>query len=378
MREAIVVGGGPAGASLAMRLAQAGRDVVLVEREAGPTDKVCGEFLSHEAAFYLAGLGLDLPALGAVPIEAVRLIVGGRIATARLPFAAVSLSRRVLDEALLRRAAERGVTIRRGVRVQSLAPSGGGWAARCADGTAIEASAAFLATGKHDLHGWKRPRGVQGDLVAFKHHFTLSPEQSARLAGHVELVLFRGGYAGLQPVEGGRANLCLLVRRQRLAEVGRWDDLSAAIRAESPHLDARLSGASPSASRPLSLAAIPYGHVHRPRGTGADAVWRLGDQAAVIPSFSGDGMSIALHSGRLAAEAYLGGGNADRFQRLLARDVTAQVMLATGLSLGLVRRPAQLAFGAAARLLPGLMTAVAGRTRVPASALARARLHGSA
>jgi flavin-dependent dehydrogenase len=374
MKPAIVIGGGPAGASLSVLLAEAGREVVLIEREAGPTDKVCGEFLSREAALYLTSLGLDLPALGAVPIEAVRLVTGGRAVTGLLPFAALSLSRRVLDEALLGRAAKVGATIRRGAAVEGLTRCGGGWEARLAGGATIDAGAVFLATGKHDLRGWKRPPGVQGDLVAFKLHWRLSPAQTAELARHVELIPFRGGYAGLQPVEEGRANLCLVVRRKRLSEVGRWEDLLGVIRAESPHLDQRLSGAEPCAARPLSLAAIPYGYVRRR----ADGVWRLGDQAAVIPSFSGDGMSIALHSGQLAAATYLDGGDADAFQRRLARDVTGQVMLATGLSLALVRRPAQRALGAAARLLPGFMAAVAKHTRVPEAALARAGLSGAA
>lgn len=370
MTRALVIGGGPSGASLALLLAQAGREVTLLERDAGPADKVCGEFLSREAALYLTFLGLDLTALGAVPIGAVRLVTRHGVAAAALPFAALSLSRRVLDEALLTRAAGQGALLRRGAAVQALTRSNAGWSARLADGTSLEGRVAFLATGKHDVRGWRRPPGVQRDLVAFKLHWRLSPVQAAQLAGNVELVLFDGGYAGLQPVEGGRANLCLVVRRQRLARLSRWGELLAAIRAESGHLDARLSGATPCATRPLSLSAIPYGYVRQR----ADGVFRLGDQAAVIPSFSGDGMSIALHSGRLAASTYLGGGDAAAFQQLFAQDVTAQVMLATGLSLGLVRSRAQRVLGAAARLLPGLLSAVAGHTRVPDAALARAGL----
>ena len=370
MKEALVVGGGPAGASLAALLAGAGREVVLVEREAGPADKVCGEFLSREAALYLAALGLDLRSLGAVPIEAVRLVVGGGVATAELPFAALSLSRRVLDEALLERAAKLGASVERGAAVQGLARSAGGFTARLTGGATLTASEVFLATGKHDLRGWKRPPGVQNDLVAFKLHWRLSQAQASALAGHVELVLFPGGYAGLQPVEGGRANLCLLVRRRRLSAAGGWAELLAAIRAGSPHLEARLSGATPCAARPLSLSGIPYGYVRRR----ADGAWRLGDQAAVIPSFSGDGMSIALHSGRLAAARYLGGQEAEDYQRALARDVAGQVVRATALSLGLVRRPVQLGLGAAARLMPDLIAAVASLTRVPDAALARAGL----
>ena len=366
----VVIGGGPAGAALATRLAGAGRKVVLVEREAGPVDKVCGEFLSREAGLYLGALGLDLPALGAVPIDAVRLCERGHVAVVPLPFTATSLSRRVLDEALLEHAAAAGAVIRRGAKVNQLSRRGTGWAARLDDGTELEAGTAFLATGKHDVRGHKRPAGLQDDLVAFKLHWRLAPAQAAELDRHVELVLFEGGYAGLQPVEAGRANLCLLVRRRRLLALGqRWENLLAAMRAESPHLDRRLAGATACWVRPLALSAIPYGHVRRH----GDGPWRLGDQAAVIPSFSGDGMSIALHSAELAATTYLDGGGADVYQRRLARDVTGQVLLATALSHGLVRRPGQAVLGMAARLWPGLMSVIAFHTRVSDAALARAR-----
>ena len=73
----------------------------MLEREAGPADKVCGEFISGEAARYLASLGVDLPSLGAVTITSVRLYERAHAAAVALPFAAVSLSRRILDEALL-------------------------------------------------------------------------------------------------------------------------------------------------------------------------------------------------------------------------------------------------------------------------------------
>ncbi len=369
--EALVIGGGPAGAAAAAALAEAGRRVVLIERTPGPHDKVCGEFISQETALYLHALGIDAASLGAEPIEAVRLCAGGTVATAVLPFPALSLSRRVLDEALLQRAAARGAELRRGVRVRALKREHGSWQARLDDGESVASDAVFLATGKHDLRGWSRPPGPQPDLVAFKLHWRLSPGEAASLARHVEITLFAGGYAGLEPIEGGRANLCLLVRRRRLVELGRsWPRLIAAIRAASPILDRRLEGAIPCWQRPLALASIPYGYI-LPAGEGP---FRLGDQAAVIPSFAGDGMAIALHSARLAACCHLGGGDVADYRRRLAQDIGAAVRLATLLSHSLVRRHGQRILTSVARMQPRLMARVAGATRVPETALRRAGL----
>jgi 2-polyprenyl-6-methoxyphenol hydroxylase-like FAD-dependent oxidoreductase len=203
MIDALVVGAGPAGSHVAIQLARAGRDVVLVEREKQPVDKVCGEFLSHEAVHYLAACGVDLDALGAVPITAVRFIERSVQAEIALPFEARSLSRRLLDEAMLARATEEGVQVLRGRRVNALGPTTSGFTARLADATHLESQAAFLATGKHDLRGHARTGGLQNDLVAFKMHYVLAKAQTCAIERHVELVLFDGGYAGCSPSSTG-------------------------------------------------------------------------------------------------------------------------------------------------------------------------------
>jgi flavin-dependent dehydrogenase len=365
---ALVIGGGPAGASLATWLALAGASVALVERDAGPTDKVCGEFLSHEAGGYLTSLGLDVTALGAVPIAAMRFVRGAHVVRAPLPFPAVSLSRRVLDEALLEQAVEAGATLHRGVKVTELTRTGEGWTARLEGRSTVSTRAAFLATGKHDLRGHGRPVGLHHDLVAFKMHWRLGARQASELEGHVELVLFDGGYAGLQPIEGGAANLCLVVRHSRLRALGHsWDRVLSAVRAESPHIEARLASAEASWAKPLALSRIPYGHVQ----SRSDGLWRIGDQAAVIPSFSGDGISIALHSAGLAAATYLAGGDADSYQMALSRELAGQVQLATLLSHALVRSGPQWVLGAVASLWPRILPSVASHTRVSERALRR-------
>ncbi len=393
MTECLIVGGGLAGSALGILLAEAGREVTLVEREAAAHDKVCGEFLSYEAVRYLTRLGIGLPPLGAVPLDTVRFAFGSKLAEARLPFAAQSLSRRILDEALLMRAERAGVKVVRGVGVTHLtnqtmssrdliagpSPAArldpvveprddihGKWTATLSTGETLTAGVAFLATGKHDLRGWKREPGRQNDLVAFKMHFRLEPAQAEALGNAVELLTYPHGYAGLQPVEGGLANLCLLVTHARLAEAGgKWPGLLDALQQASPHLATRLRGAAPAWDKPLAIGYIPYGLVSHDE-TGP---WRLGDQAAVIPSFSGDGMSIALHSAFVAAEAYLSGAGQAAYVHRFARDVQRQVAFATAASRLLVRVGGHIP-AAATSVAPLILRGMASATRIHESALA--------
>jgi flavin-dependent dehydrogenase len=247
----VIAGGGLAGGAAAAALARAGRAVTLIEREAGATDKICGEFLSTEAQSYLAALGLDLDALNGHPITHLRLIRGAHAVSTALPFRGLGLSRKILDEALLQHAAAAGATIRRGHAIRAAA----GTILHVEGIGEIAAPTLFLATGKHDLRGLKRVFAPP-PLVGFKMYFALAAAQIAELAHHVELIIFPGGYAGLQLVEDGKANLCLLINRDAFAAAGgTWPALLAQLCTQSPHLACRLSGARRrSASRVYRMA----------------------------------------------------------------------------------------------------------------------------
>ncbi len=320
--DILVAGGGLAGAAAAIALARAGREVLLLEREATARDKVCGEFLSFEAAEELGRLGLDVAALGGAPIGHVRLVRGRREVTAALPFRGLGLSRRVLDEALLALAARDGAEVRRGCLVR-----------RIEAGIVTTAAQEFapktllLATGKHELRGLARA-APPGRMVGFKTYFRLEAAECEALSGHVELILFPGGYAGLQPVEAGRANFCLVIEAGLLRRLGHWKQLCAYVQEHSPHLAARLRGATELLGAPLSIARMPYGFLHRPALGDAEHIYRLGDQAAVIPSFTGGGMAIAVHSAVLAARSIAAGEGAACYHRRLAAAVGAQIRCA--------------------------------------------------
>jgi flavin-dependent dehydrogenase len=362
--EHLIIGGGLAGSMLGLRLAAAGKEVTLLEKESGPHHKVCGEFLSREAVDYLRGAGIDPLALGAVPLRVVRLAVRSTLVEAELPFPALSLSRHVLDDSLLSRAEQAGCTIKRGAFVENLSSNSTGWEAHLRDRERWHARTVFLANGKHDLRGHDRENAAQGDLVGFKMHWRLAPDQTAALREAMELFLFTGGYGGLSLIEGEQANLCLVVKRSRLRKVGGWDSLFGSILAEVPHLARSLKGAEALWERPLAVSSIPYGYL-----AGRAGLWCVGDQAAVIPSFTGDGMSIALHSASLGARMFLAGQTSDQYHFVLHRHLGRNMRLATTLSQLMVSGVGRALAPAALNLLPVSLRWIADATRIPSEEL---------
>ncbi len=360
--EALIAGGGVAGAAVACLL---GPKAMLIEREAQAHDKICGEFISHEAQSYLARLGIDPLALGAARIDAVRLVHGDRAACAALRFQGLSLSRRALDEAMLAQAGQAGAEVLRGHMIRSASQAG-----LEVDGAGrLAASAVFLATGKHDLRGARRQpgRAVEG-LVGLKMYFILDPAQRAELARQVEILLFRGGYAGLQLVEGGVANLCLLIDRARFkAAGGAWPGVRQYLKQACPHLAHRLAGAAEVLDRPLSIFRVPYGHVHAPGSADWPGLFRLGDQMGVIPSFCGDGISIALHSAFAAVAAHQG-SDAQTYHARMRRDIEGQIGRAWWLYRAGRAQPGLAV--TAAQAWPGALRWIAQLTRVPPWAMA--------
>jgi flavin-dependent dehydrogenase len=170
-----------------------------------------------------------------------------------------------------------------------------------------------------------RPEDARGadPTLGIRVRIVPSPALAKSLAGGIELHLFDRGYAGLAMQEDGTANLCMAVHRSRLQAAGSPAQLLEALGREMPALGEWVALIEPNASID-AIANVPYGWRQR---TGVDTIFRLGDQAGVIPSLAGEGMGIALASGVAAANAYVLGGPASAaqwqvdFARRLARPI---------------------------------------------------------
>ncbi|CCA90920.1 NAD(P)/FAD-dependent oxidoreductase [Novosphingobium sp. PP1Y] len=361
MADALILGGGLAGGAAALLLARAGKSVCLVERETGPHHKICGEFLSIEAHSHLADLGIDAAALGAVPIDRVRLISGPARIDAALPFTALGLSRHILDEVLLERAEAAGVALERGVRVLEMF----GTRVRTSLGER-SAGTVLLATGKLPVRegGQERKEKDSDRYVGFKMHYRLSRPAQEQLAGVVQLTLFEGGYAGLQMIEGGCANLCLIVRRSRLSQIGRnWSDMQAML-ASLPRGGEWLCEAEPLFAKPVTIGNLSYGMA--PACRPDDPVFRLGDQAGMTASLTGDGMALALRSAFIAAECLLEGKDAAHYRQRHRAQTGRQLTRAMALQ-RVLEHPVLRTMGVGLlKMRPGLLTRFAQGTRLGA------------
>ena len=355
----LIVGGGPAGAAAAITLARAGERPLLIERSRETGDAICGGFLSWRTLETLAGLGVEADALNPAPTTRVRLFAGGRRADAPLPRPARSVSRRKLDTVLLAAAASAGAGIERGIAVRAIDDT-----VRLDDGSELRPGTLFLASGKHDVRGLARPAEARGSdpTLGLRVRIAAAPGLTRLIGDAIELHLFDRGYVGIALQEDGSANVCMAVHRSRLNEAGDPERLLAALGEECPALGERLAYRSGSEAID-AIANVPYGWRVR---EGRAGLFRLGDQAGVIPSLAGEGMGIALASGVSAAEAFARGGadaSAD-WQVRFAHQIELPIGVARTIAALGERRASAGALVAVARLAPSLVDLAARLTRV--------------
>lgn len=309
----IILGAGPAGSAAAIRLAQAGTQSRLIDQQGKPGDALCGGFLSWATIAQLAELGLTTEQLGGHCITQVALFASGREERLALPAPGIGLSRHRLDTLLRAAAQSAGAQLRIG-RATLLSPTD----LTLDDGEAIRWDSLFLATGKHDLRGVGRPHGGDDPELGLRLKLDSHASLHDLIGDRIELHMVDGGYVGLLLQEDGRANICMAVRKSRLAAAGgRPVTLFHQFADQSPALAARLADL-PANPRIDAIGHVPYGWRAR---DGWPGLYRLGDQAAVIPSLAGEGIGIALASAQRAVQCWQAKGRdgAQPYQRDFAR-----------------------------------------------------------
>jgi flavin-dependent dehydrogenase len=298
--DVAIIGAGPAGSTLAALLAQRGVRALLIERDAFPRDKVCGEFLSYDALPILDRLDItpELDRHAAPSITRCRVVGRKTNYEFELPRAARGVSRMLLDDLLFRRALSLGAEDRSGwtaTRVTSTQVD----IERDGEKATVSAKAIVGAWGRWGRFDTQLGRGFIRDQrhrnFGFKRHYR---SRDSSVLDTIELYSFRRGYLGVSPVEGGITNICGLVHSTRLSGLrGKWDAFVSSIRAEEKPLERLYAAHEPAQDQFLSSEPV----IFRARSAVERGIVMIGDASGVIDPLTGNGMAMAIQSALLAA-----------------------------------------------------------------------------
>lgn len=311
--DVAVVGSGPAGSSLAIRLARAGVEVALLDARSFPRSKPCGDCLSPGATPLLRELGVlpELEARGPGRLTGWRVrSPGGTWFAGRFdpdrgrgPAEGLSLPRRELDAALLDGARREGARLLERTRAVGLLRERGraaGLRIRDGRGRERELRARFVvgadglrSTVARELGG-VHPGPRRRIALVRRVHAPRGPARSG------ELRLGDDGVLGLAPVGGGRYNLTLVIPRSAAPAVSRSREGYFRRRVRGYGLEAWVAE-----TEPASGIEVTGPFEVKPERLAVPGALLVGDAAGYFDPLTGQGIFRALATARLAARSIL-------------------------------------------------------------------------
>lgn len=293
--DIIIIGGGLAGLTGAIHLSKEGFKVLVMEQNAYPKHKVCGEYISNEVLPYLKWLELDITALSPSYIEKVAISnASGKTVSGKLPLGGFGISRYTFDNYLMMKAVENGCTI-----IKDKA-------------TEVEFTNDVFEvyTASNDTYRSKVTMGAYGKRAALdqkirKHFFQRkSPwlAVKAHYKGHfpndvVELHNFKGGYCGVSKVENDVINICYLADYKSFKRYGSIPGYQEAVLYKNKALKNILSNSEMIFEQPLTISQIDF----KKKDCVHNHILMVGDTAGLIYPLCGNGMAMAIQSAQIAS-----------------------------------------------------------------------------
>lgn len=313
--DVAIVGGGLAGLSQSILLSKKGYSVVLFEKESYPFHRVCGEYISMESWNFINHLGLDLNLMALPQIK--KLIVtspnGNRI-NADLPLGGFGISRHLIDHRLSQIAKSNGVMLYESVKVEDVIFKGDGFEI-ITTGEVVNSTIACGCFGKRSnldvkwLRKFTRNKpGKLNNWIGVKYHIkTDHPEDTIALHN------FKYGYCGISKVEDDKYCLCYLTSAANLAQSNNSiTRMEQDILARNPYLTRLFTTSSFLFNKPEIISQISFDK----KSPVENHVLMAGDSAGMITPLCGNGMSMAMHSSKIAVEVI------DKFlQKNISREV---------------------------------------------------------
>jgi flavin-dependent dehydrogenase len=284
--EFAVIGGGLAGLSLSILLARNGKSVRLIERNAYPFHRVCGEYISRESLPFLTKLlpELDWKSLPVID-QLVVSSVSGKTLKNKLDLGGIGISRFYLDQELAIAAKKAGVLIEENCLVKNWLNADSGFSLETASGD-FECEKLILAYGKGRGPASKAKK-LNRNFIGVKYHIRFPHP-----ADEIQLHNFRNGYCGMSRVENGISCLCYLVDAAELkSSNNNIKEMEYHILRKNPFLKEIFDTAEFLWDEPKTVSGITFGE----KGSMQKNAFVIGDAAGSIAPLCGNGMSMALH-----------------------------------------------------------------------------------
>jgi flavin-dependent dehydrogenase len=299
----VVIGGGLAGLVSAILLVKRGKNVLLIEKKNYPFHRVCGEYISNEVLGFMRRESIypDIE----VPIITQFEFSDTAGGTARIPLGlgGFGISRYVLDDWLYQQALNLGVDVRTGNQVSGIYFDQGTdqFVLSLSDLSTIECEFVIGAFGKRSKLDMVLNRPFvrhRSPFIGVKYHI-----ETDFVRDTVGLYNFEGGYCGINAVEDGKFNLCYLASRNHLRHFGSIEEMEQQILWRNPVLERLFRDSTFLFDKPEVINEINF----EAKAPVEQHLLMAGDAAGLITPLCGNGMAMAIRSGKFAAEAILSG-----------------------------------------------------------------------
>jgi menaquinone-9 beta-reductase len=328
--DALIIGGGPAGATAGLLLAEAGWSVGIVEKKKFPRRKVCGEFISATSLPLLQKLGIaELYLASSGPeIRRVAVFIRDTILESPMPSGdnpeakwGRAFGREHLDTALINKSVCNGATLWQPASVSRLQKNVDSFQCTITVNNTIEtvlSSVVIIANGSWErsiVETNDKPH-QNSDLLAFKAHFKgceLAPEL-------MPLIAFPGGYGGLVNSDNGRVTLSCCIRRDTLHVARKNCPGKSAGEAVLEYIKSTCYGVRMVLAHAEQMGSWLAAGPIRPgiRKRFANDLFFVGNMAGEAHPIVAEGISMAMQSSWLLADALIKHGKSGITHKSLA------------------------------------------------------------
>lgn len=297
MKSVVIAGGGLAGLSAALLLNKYGFEVTVVEKKEYPFNKVCGEYVSNEVIPYLASFDILIDQLNPSRLSKLALTsVSGSKVSINLDLGGFGLSRFQFDKLLYDKAKANGVKFLTNSKVNEITLVDNKFQITLSDSTMLEADLAIAAYGKRSNLDQKLNRSFfvkRSPYMGVKYHI-----QTDFPPNLIQLDNFQRGYSGVCKIEDDKYSLCYLVKNQQLKTHGSVQNMEEKVLFKNPHIKRLFEQSKFLDEKPEIINEISFSR----KLMVEDHILFCGDAAGMITPLCGNGMAMAIHSGKILAE----------------------------------------------------------------------------